>query len=432
MILPPKYVQFVAIAVMLVPSMALADANDWPNWRGPDQTGSKAEGEYPSVLDATTLVWKTPLPGRGCSMPIVLDKHIYVTMPVDGEDALVALDWTGKILWQRKLGGEDAGKHRNGSGSNASPTTDGSAIFCFFKSGTLAAIELDGTIRWQTNMVERFGPDTLFWDHGTSPVLTSEHVVMTRMHKGESWLAAFDKVSGKLAWKVARNYEVKIENDHGYATPLVISRDGEEALLLWGAERITIHSAKDGNMIWSCGGFNPDQNKLWPAIATPSIIGDTAIVAYGRNDKGSPLLYGVDLRGKGDGSPSFKWKRTDVSTFVPTPVAYQDSFYMVGDQGKVNRLNPSTGESIWSGEFAKSRKKFYASPLVAGGKIYAPREDGTVFVAQEKAGKLETLSENELGESVIGSPVPSANRILIRGEEHLFCYSDGAQANETR
>ena len=105
---------------------------------------------------------------------------------------------------------------------------------------------------------------------------------------------------------------------------------------------------------------------------------------------------------------------------------------MVGDQGKVNRLNPSTGESIWSGEFAKSRKKFYASALVAGGKIYAPREDGTVFVAQENDGKLETLSENELGESVIGSPVPSANRILIRGEEHLFCYSDGAQANETR
>jgi outer membrane protein assembly factor BamB len=31
------------------------------------------------------------------------------------------------------------------------------------------------------------------------------------------------------------------------------------------------------------------------------------------------------------------------------------------------------------------------------------------------------LSENQMGESVIGSPVPAANRLLIRGENHLFC-----------
>src|SRR5438309_677838 len=57
-----------------------------------------------------------------------------------------------------------AGKHRNGSGSNASPATDGHAVFAYFKSGTLAALQLDGRVRWQTNLVERFGPDTLYWD----------------------------------------------------------------------------------------------------------------------------------------------------------------------------------------------------------------------------------------------------------------------------
>ena len=75
----------------------------------------------------------------------------------------------------------------------------------YFKSGTLAAVELDGSIRWQANLVERFGEDQRFWDHGSSPVLTRQHVILARLHAGNSWLAALDKVSGELAWKVARN-----------------------------------------------------------------------------------------------------------------------------------------------------------------------------------------------------------------------------------
>jgi len=63
----------------------------------------------------------------------------------------------------------------------------------YFKSGTCAALEFDGRLRWQTNLVERFGPDTLCWDHGTSPVSTEKFAVMVRIHNGESWVAAFDK-----------------------------------------------------------------------------------------------------------------------------------------------------------------------------------------------------------------------------------------------
>ena len=65
------------------------------------------------------------------------------------------------------------------------------------------------------------------------------------------------------------------------------------------------------------------------------------------------------------------------------------------------------------------------SPLIAGDKLYAPREDGTVLVARVADDKFELLSENDMAESVIGSPVPALNRILIRGEKHLFCVASG-------
>ncbi|MGV3608534.1 MAG: PQQ-binding-like beta-propeller repeat protein [Planctomycetaceae bacterium] len=411
---------------LLVSQGALADdAAEWRSWRGPLGNGSIEQGSYPEKFGADKYLWKTKLPGKGCSTPILLKEEIYLTAPVEGKDAVLCYDAAGKEKWRTVFGTENAGKHRNGSGSNASPVTDGKGIFVFFKSGTFAAVNLDGTTRWKTDLVERFGKDTLFWDHGTSPVLTDKYVVMTRMHEGESWLAAFDKDSGEMVWKVARNFKTPVECDHGYTTPLVIKFQGKEAILVWGAEHVTIHDAVDGNVLWTCGNFNPDGNKLWPAIASPVIVGDMLIIAYGRNDRGIPRLHGIRLSGSGDVTKTnHVWKRDDVGTFVPTPVAYKGKVILVRDRGEVECLDPATGKTIWTGAFPKHRTNFYASPLVAGDKIFAPREDGTVFVASIADNKFTLLAENDMAESVIGSPVPSHNRILLRGESHLFCIAE--------
>jgi outer membrane protein assembly factor BamB len=247
---------------------------------------------------------------------------------------------------------------------------------------------------------------------------------MARMHKGESWLAAFDKQTGELKWKVARNYETPTECDHGYATPLVIEHQGKESILVWGAEHLTIHNAADGHVSWSCGNFNPNANALWPAIATPVIVDEMAVIAYGRNDRGTPRLHGIRLTGSGDVTETnHVWKRNDIGTFVPTPAAYKGRVILVRDHGQVVSIDPATGKTIWEGAFPKHRMNFYASPLVAGDKLYAPREDGTVFVASIADDKFNLLAENKMSESIIGSPIPVSNGILLRGEQHLFCVA---------
>ena len=419
---------FYAASLILIVTPCLgfgADQVDWRSWRGPDGSGSTDRGSYPDKFGSTQYLWRTELPGKGCSTPIVMNQKIYLTAPADGQDALLCYDHQGTEKWRSVFGKENKGKHRNGSGSNASPVSDGKAIFVFFKSGTFAAVELDGKVRWKTDLVERFGKDTLFWDHGTSPVLTAKHVIMARMHQGESWLAAFDKVSGEIAWKVARNYATPTECDHGYTTPVVIQHNGKEAILVWGAEHVTIHDSADGAVLWSCGNFNPEGNKLWPAIATPVIVQDTVVIAYGRNDRGIPRLHGIRLNGSGDvTATNHTWKRDDIGTFVPTPVATKGTMILVRDRGEVECIDPATGKSIWTAAFPKSRANFYASPLVAGGKLYAPREDGVVFVASIANNRFELLSENDMAESVISSPVPlTDNQLLLRGEKHLFCIS---------
>ena len=224
--------------------------------------------------------------------------------------------------------------------------------------------------------------------------------------------------------KGGRNYQTPTEGDHGYTTPLVIDHDGKEALLVWGAEHMTLHDAVDGDVLWSCGNFNPESNKLWPAIATPVIVGDMAVIAFGRNDRGKPTLHGIRLSGSGDvTATNHVWKREDVGTFVPSPVAFKRRVYLVGDRGKVECVDPATGKTIWSDRFPKNRAAYYASPLIAAGNLYAPREDGVVFVAKVSEDGFDLVAENDMKEPVIGSPVPVLNRLFIRGEDHLFCLT---------
>jgi outer membrane protein assembly factor BamB len=417
----PRTFIMMAVAAMLGASAALADSNsNWPRWRGPHDNGSNESGSYPTKWDGTTnVLWKAPLPGKGCSTPIVWNERIYLTAPSDGQDTLLAFDWAGKSLWQTPVGPERAGKNRNGSGSNPSPTTDGTAIFTYFKSGNLAAFEMDGKVRWKTNLLDRFGKDTLYWDYGTSPVLTERDVIATMMHHGESYIAAFDKLTGELRWKVARNFVTPTEGDHSYATPIVIRHGGKEALLVWGGQHLTAHDATSGATLWSCGDFNPASKNNWVAVASPVIAGNIAIVPYGRGTR----LHGIRLGGTGDVTATHRaWVREDTGSFVPTPIEYKGRIYLVRDRGQVECINPADGATLWTGELPKASASYYSSPAAADGKIYAAREDGVIFVAKIEGG-FELLSENKMGEPVIASPVPVGNRLLIRGEKNLFCIA---------
>ncbi len=399
-----------------------AEDADWPQWRGPSATGYVADRTGPERWTTNDVAWKVRLPGKGSSTPIVWKGAVYLTTPAEGEDAVLALDAAGRQRWLTRLGPAKSAKHRTlGSSANASPVTDGDGLFVYFKSGHLAALGFDGKVRWETNLIERFGEDRLFWDQGTSPVVTDQHVVLARLHGGESWIAGFDKRTGELRWKQPRNFKTAVENDNGYNTPLLFAQDGRPGLIIWGAEHLTAHDAADGTLWWSCGGFNPDGTGYWPAIATPVIAGDLIVVPVGRDDRpGQSRLHAVRTGGRGDVSETHRvWKREDVGVFVTSPVLAEGRVYLLRHRGQVTCLDPRTGKTLWEEALPEHRAPYYASPLVMKRRLYAAREDGTVFAAAV-GDRFELLSENPMGERIVASPVPLGNGLLFRGDEHLF------------
>src|SRR5215471_2151936 len=116
----------ILLSLLLTAPLAFAADTSWPRWRGPADAGSTESGSYPARFDSSTnVLWKVPLEEKGCSTPIVWDERIYLTTPIEKQDSLIALDMSGKSLWQLRFGNEREGKNVNGSGCNSSPTTDG-------------------------------------------------------------------------------------------------------------------------------------------------------------------------------------------------------------------------------------------------------------------------------------------------------------------
>ena len=109
-----KVAIFLIGLALLSPASIMAADTNWPNWRGAGENGSTSIGSYVTKFDNEKNVkWKTKLPAKGCSTPIVWKDQIIITSPDGKNDTLVSFDWGGKKLWQTTVGNERTGKHRN-------------------------------------------------------------------------------------------------------------------------------------------------------------------------------------------------------------------------------------------------------------------------------------------------------------------------------
>lgn len=409
----------------LLATLPLASqAANWPQWRGPTGNGVAEPGDYPVDFSLSKgLLWKAKLPGKGSSTPIVWGDHIVITCGVGkgeaGQDGVLCFDWAGKLAWQTPLGPQRPGKHRNGSGSCPSVVTDGTRLFAYFKSGTLAALDFDGKVLWKTNLQRKYGKDTLWWDLGTSPVLADGKVVVAVMHEGESYVVAHEGATGKLAWKADRTFKRPRESDQSYTTPIVVQRGGKPVIAIWGADHVTQHDAATGKAIWTCGGFNPANKAMWRVISSASVSDGVCVVPWGRGD----FLGAVKLSGSGDVTQThWLWRKKGIGSDVPTPITVNGKVIHLSDEGTVTCLNVRTGKELWSKSLPKARGRFYSSAVLAGNRLYALREAGAAYVCEVSTSGLKVLAQTDLGDRLAATPVPINGKLLIRGMANLYCF----------
>ena len=411
------------LAVTFLLLLSEAHSENWPGWRGPQGNGVASSADFPTSWNRTkNIKWKFALPGKGGSTPAVWENSILLTLNKSEKNSLLHLDRTGKKVWQIDLGKERAGKHRKASGCNPSPCTDGELIFAYFKSGDLACVDFKGKVVWQTNLQDDYGEDTLWWDLGTSPVLTKNHVVVACMQSppSPSYLAAFEKKTGKLVWKQSRELNAPEEAAQSYSTPVVITHqdqeEDQEEIIVLGADHVTAHDATTGKELWRAGGLNPTNHHYFRSIASPVVSDNYVIAPYARGKS----LTAIKLGGQGDVTKSHVAWKQKTGADVPTPAAVKGKVYNCTDKGEVTCFEIKSGKELWTHLLEKNRNAYSSSPILAGNHIYLTREDGTTFVLRtDKKGQL--IAKNELDESTVATPVLVDGLILIRTFENLYC-----------
>lgn len=431
---------------LLAATVAVADPGEsdvqrnWPQWRGPLGTGVAPQANPPvewSDRDGRNIRWKTELPGRGHSTPIVWDDRIFITTAIPYGEALpprysqapgahdnvpvtrrhkfvvIAVDRrNGTILWQRTL--REAlphdGHHQTASLASSSAVTDGEHVYASFGSYGLYCLDFDGKARWHAD----FGLMQPLHGHGegSSPALYGDTLIVNCDHEGQSFVAALDKRSGAVRWKIDRN-EVT-----SWATPIVVKQDGGPQVIVSGTNRMRGYDLETGNWLWECGGLSSN------IVASP-VYSDGMVFAGSSYEKRS--LVALRLGGaKGDitGTNRVAWTRNHGTPYVPSPLLYGDSLYFLGHyQGIMSRVNARTGEDSPGAFRLAGIQDVYASPVGAADRVYITDRDGTTLVLSHAA-KPKVLAENRLDDRVNASASIAGRELFIRGERYLFCIAE--------
>lgn len=439
-----------AWAGVAVAGSALAGPSyNWPQWRGPAGQGVSAETDLPAQWSATeNVAWKTEIPGRGHSSPIVWGDRVFLTTAVegpvikpgatgtkhviDGQDfvhpdgvgadheqtlKVLALDaGTGRILWERTAwtGAPFDTRHKRGSFASPTPVTDGKRVYVWFGSEGLYTYDFDGTLLWKSDLG---GIATLGVGVGTSPVLYKDLLILQcDEDNGEkSFVTALDVKTGKPVWRVPRKVQVS------WGTPVIVRAQAggkqRDELVTTGTEAIIAYDPRTGAELWRSKGLESN------AVPSPVAGRDVVVLSAGYPAK---VAMAIKPGGKGDvtGSPHVLWTYAKGTAYVPSPILYGDYVYLVTDRGLLTCLDARTGEVKYEGVRPPTNSTFMASPVAFEGKILLFSEDGDAHVI--KAGpQHELLRTNSIGEPIQASPAISQGSLFIRGAQHLFRIGKG-------
>lgn len=429
-----RFILLLALAPLLCPA---TDIDGWAKWRGPKDDGM-ARGDAPTEWsDSKNIAWKTKIPGRGMSSPIVWSDRIFITSAISGPAVaptpaaagerprrggpgggakgvehkfmLYCMDRkSGKIMWEQlanTVAPHEGFHFRYGSYASNTPVTDGKTVYAFFGSFGLFAYDLDGKLLWKKSfdpmrMRNEFG-------EGVPLVLHEDRLLVKLDSEVNSFMVVLDKKSGKELWRVDRG------ETSSWSPPLVVTVKGKKQIITSATNKTRAYDYDSGKMIWECAGLGAN---VIPALV---VYGDMVVVMSGFRD---PNLQAIQLGREGDltGTDAILWQNQRGNSYTPSPVLHNGLYYFVSDNGQLSCVDVKTGKAHYQQQRLGKPYNFKASPVGANGKLYLSTEEGDVIVVK-MGEKFEILATNTLeNASFIATPAIVDSSIYLRSQDTLY------------
>ncbi len=438
------------LSVGLTALATRADDDNWPQFLGP---GSRAVAANPSLPDrwsaSENVAWKTDIPGRGWSSPIVWGNRVFLTTVVAPESSelpkkglyrggekpevpaseyqwkVFCLDlFSGKVLWERTVhqGPPSGPTHSKNSYASETPVTDGQRVYALFGDVGVYCFDMEGRPVWQKAIAPH--KRRLGWGTAASPVLHGDRLYLVDDNEEQSYLLALDKRSGEEVWRVDRDEKSNWSTPYVWQTPQrteivtpgtgkVRSYDLDGKLLWWfrGMSGITIGTPyADQGLLYLSSGYVGDKKKPLYAIR-PGATGD------------------ISLASEENSNLSIAWCNRTAAPYNPTTLVYDGRLYVLLDRGMLSAFDSQTGKPIYEQKPLPDGQHFTSSPWAYRGKVFCQNEDGLTFVG--KAGdEFEVLHTNKLPEDemYLATPAIVGDRLLIRSSARVYCIRSDVPA----
>ena len=396
--------------VVNVPGGGTVDASNWPCWRGLLRDGKSHSKLAPTEWsEDNNVVWKQKVEGRGYSSPTVWGDRIFLTTSDPDKQKQIALCFdrnTGKPVWSIDVhqGGFVDKMQVDCSYANSTPACDGKqAYFTFLNAGAiwLTAIDFKGNTVWQ----QKIGSYKSMDGFAASPQLYRETIIVGGDNVGpDSFLAAVDRKSGRIVWKVPR------PAFNNVVAPLIAHVGGRDQILLCGGRGIAGYAADTGTLLWVCTGFAQE------AASTMTYDGE---VVYANG--GFPYVGDFCIRADGSGNVTkshLVWRENLGPSYASSLLVHEGVGYSITDKGILSCFDAATGKRKWR---ARLEGGFYSSPILAGDNFYLQSKSGSTYVIRHSPESFELIAENKLPEGGYASPVICGGQIYLRTDQHLYC-----------
>jgi len=411
-------------ATLLTATIAFAD--NWPQFRGPSGNATSYDAAAPTEWsESDNIAWKTQLPGRGASSPIVWDDRVFLTAftgygmsdddPGSKKDLrlhMICIDrHTGETVWERSTAGSENTQNfsrriADHGYATSTPATDGKAVYAFFGVSGVVAYDFAGNLLWQANV----GTKTAGFGSASSPVIF-ENLLIVNASIESNTVFAFDKTTGKEIWQIG-------EVNKAWTSPCIAEAPGgEPEMVINQKETIYGFDPRTGEKLWSCYGIQD--------YVVPVPISHNGIVYClgGRSNR----CIAVRLGGRGDVTDTHKLWEVTTGANVTSPVYHDGHIYWASDKGVANCLKAATGEKVYQ-QRLPTRARIYASIVRAGDRFYVTTRDQGIVVLAAKP-EYEELARNVIATDeglVNASPAVSNNQLLLRTDSYLYCIGQRA------
>jgi len=419
-----------SLALLAVVSVAAIRVDaQWPQFRGPDGTGTSSSTKLPLTWSEESNVrWKTEIHGKAWSSPIVIDGQVWLsTATPDGREmAAVALDVeTGTVIRDLKLFRVENPKEGHPFNSYASPTPvaePGRVYITFGSPGTVALDSRTGKVLWERRDLE--------CDHfrgaGSSPILFRNLLIMHFDGIDQQYVIALDKDTGRTVWKTPRSIDFKDLDATGrpkgdgdfrkaYTTPQIIEVNGQPLLVSLGGKAMYGYDPMTGKERWRV-----EERRSHTASTRP--VSGLGMVFYPTGWEATELLA-VRPDGAGDLTATHVvWRLARGVPNKPSILFVDGLIYMVNDTGIASCVDAKTGTLVWQSRVAGT---FSASPLYAAGRVYLFDEDGKTTVL-EAGREFKVLAENLLDNGFMASPAVVGDALILRTSRDLYRIEQSA------